>query len=174
MGSRLALVIAVAAAAGSLLMAWAVSVMINRPAEGIMSKEYAMKIVTDYLVSNDRYLEFMGNPEAKFGLIKYNATTDKGDQRFHWLNADPRDKTTLSYNRFAIFSPSVSNISSEPRNRYVWVVAYEGASCQPLYFVDASTGELLGIGGYEGFCGYCWHMYNQETYDSYIAMLTSS
>ncbi len=169
--SRRELLVIAGAAATPLLLAWLVLIIINTPAEGIMNEDRATKIVTDYLVSNDRYFEGMREPDATFGLIKYNGTSAEGDQRFHWLNADPRDKKTMGYNSLAVFSMSEGNyFSNETEDRFVWVV-FNGEWCYATYFVDATTGELIGIDGYRGFCTYCWHMYQPEIYDDYIAAL---
>jgi hypothetical protein len=152
MRRREILVIA-AAAATPLVIAWAVLVIINTPAEGIISKERALKIVSDY----PGYDVIAPNtPEPKFAVIKYNDTTAEGNPRFLWLDAD------ASYNSPAVFSVSEGNyFSNQTEDRFVWVV-FRGDLCYATYFVDASTGELVGIDGSRGFCTYCWHMYGAE------------
>ncbi|HEY7733570.1 MAG TPA: hypothetical protein VIB07_02135 [Nitrososphaera sp.] len=153
------------AVATPLLLAWLVVVMINTPAEGIMNKEQAIEIVSDYL--GDQGID-LTEPEPTFALIKYNGTDINGDPAFHWLSADPHNRRTISYNGQARFSaPEGNYLASELKDRYVWVV-FEGESCYATYFVDAATGELVGQGGYQGFCQYCWHMYHPETYDTFI------
>jgi hypothetical protein len=126
------------------------------PAEQqLITKEKAVDIATK------KYHIVQGNTQPEFGFLKYNGTQN-GEPRFIVYQADPNTKTLTKKQDSVIFyegqhGPLVFNrgeyFASEESDRFVWILFDDDVPIATEYYVDAKSGEFIGLKQGIGYCG---------------------
>lgn len=124
-----------------------------------MTKEEMIKL----LAKRYPYIESSGiDPE--FGFLEYNGTLSEGLIRFMVYQADPYSGTFIQKEDSVIFyegqyGPIVFSkseyMSDKVTDRFVWILFGPPLPQSDQYYVDASTGELIGILHAGAYCHGC-------------------
>lgn len=110
--------------------------------------------------NKDPYYYVPSKSQPEFGFLKYNGTQN-GDPRFMIYQADTYSGTISKKEGSSIFyegqyGPIVFTegeyLPTEVTDRFVWILFDDNIPIANQYFVDAQTGEFIGLKRGEGYC----------------------